>query len=269
MIGDTPLKPEQSSKHNTNKVRQSLIRPKPLKRQYFKTLQQRDTYILEMRYEGYTLDEIGESVGLTRESIRLIVKKKNGPTQQEVLGIRKAKHRSEVMEVIAEEKSPTKNTVTKRLAISQSKLTSILGNKAKSIPGDDKGKKRIYSDEDLLEILKANASLTDQTLSAVKFTELCGEPTIAVFIARFGTWKNACELAGVRSGDGRENYSRRHTNEDMLAFVESYLADPRTSGSAQDYDKWQRQVDGAPSLALLRQRLGKWNDIKQRILKPQ
>jgi hypothetical protein len=119
-----------------------------------------------------------------------------------------------------------------------------------------------------LKILKSNISVTDQPLSAAKFTELCGEPTVAVFIARFGSWKNACELAGVQAGEGRESYSRRHTTEDLLAFVESYLADPRTSGSAQDYDIWQRQVDGAPSLALLRQRLGKWNDIKQKILKP-
>ena len=268
MIGNIRVTREKSSERNTNKVRQSLIRPKPLKREYFKTLQQRDTYILEKRYEGYTLEEIGESVGLTRESIRLIVKKKNGPTQQEVLSIRKAKYRREVMEVITEEISPTKNTITNRLAISQAKLTSILGNKNKSIPGNDKNKTRIYSDGDLLEILKTNASLTEQALSAAKFAQLCGEPTVAVFIARFGSWKNACELAGVRSGEGRESYSRRHTTEDLLAFVESYLADPRTSGSAQGYDKWQRQVDGAPSLALLRQRLGKWNDIKQRILKP-
>jgi len=79
---------EKSSKRNTNKVRQSLIRPKPLNREYFKTLQQRDAYILEMRYEGYTLDEIGESVGLTRESIsvdntfgqdQVVVKAKENP----------------------------------------------------------------------------------------------------------------------------------------------------------------------------------------------
>jgi len=268
LIGNIRVTRENSSERNTNKVRQSLIRPKPLKREYFKTLQQRDTYILEKRYEGYTLEEIGESVGLTRESIRLIVKKKNGPTQQEVLSIRKAKYRREVMEVITEEISPTKNTITNRLAISQAKLTSILGDKTKSIPGNINNKQRIYSDSDLLEILKTNASLTEQALSAAKFAQLCGEPTVAVFIARFGSWKNACELAGVQSGEGRESYSRRHTTEEMLAFVESYLADPRTTGSAQGYDNWQRQVEGAPSLALLRQRLGKWNDIKHKILKP-
>lgn len=70
------------SEHRGNKVRHSLIRPKPLKRERFKTLQQRDAYILEKRYEGYTLEEIGESVGLTRESIRLIVKKRMVPPKK-------------------------------------------------------------------------------------------------------------------------------------------------------------------------------------------
>lgn len=186
------------SEHRGNKVRHSLIRPKPLKRERFKTLQQRDAYILEKRYEGYTLEEIGESVGLTRESIRLIVKKKNGPTQKEVLSIRKAKYRSEVLEVISEETLPTRSSITSRLAISQEKLNAILGNKVKSIPGNEKHKKRIYTDKDLLKILSTIASLTDQKLSAAKFTELCGEPTIAVFLARFGSWKMPVNLREYR-----------------------------------------------------------------------
>jgi len=52
----------------------------------------------------------------------------------------------------------------------------------------------------------------------------------------------------------------------MLGFVASYLADPRTNGSAEGYEKWQRNVDGAPSLSLIRQRLGKWNEIKARLV---
>ena len=53
----------------------------------------------------------------------------------------------------------------------------------------------------------------------------------------------------------------------MLAYIKSYLADPRTNGSAAGYDKWQRKVDGAPRLALIRQRLGQWNALKVQILK--
>jgi hypothetical protein len=53
----------------------------------------------------------------------------------------------------------------------------------------------------------------------------------------------------------------------MLAFIASYLADPRTNGSAVGYDIWQREVEGAPSLTLIRQRIGKWNDIKARLVK--
>ena len=55
----------------------------------------------------------------------------------------------------------------------------------------------------------------------------------------------------------------RHSN---LAIVRRLLADPRTNGSAIGYDVWQRSVVGAPSLALIRQRLGKWNEIKIRLL---
>ena len=78
----------------------------------------------------------------------------------------------------------------------------------------------------------------------------------------------ACEAAGVESGKvARDNYTRAHSEETMLAYIESYLADPRTNGSALGYDIWQRSVEGAPSLGLIRQRMGRWNDIKARILR--
>jgi hypothetical protein len=78
----------------------------------------------------------------------------------------------------------------------------------------------------------------------------------------------ACEAAGVESGKvARDNYTRAHSQETMLAYIESYLADPRTNGSALGYDIWQRGVEGAPSLALIRQRMGRWNDLKARILR--
>ena len=65
----------------------------------------------------------------------------------------------------------------------------------------------------------------------------------------------------------RKSYTRAHSEEDMLAYIASYLADPRTNGSAVGYEHWQRKVSGAPSLSLIRQRIGKWNDIKARLVK--
>jgi hypothetical protein len=102
-------------------------------------------------------------------------------------------------------------------------------------------------------------------LTATYFLKNGGKPTIAVFISRFGSWKNACNLAGVKTGEGRKSYNREHSKLELLAFVEQYLNDAESSGSALGYDKWQRNFPNAPSLALLRQRLGKWNDIKKQL----
>jgi hypothetical protein len=127
--------------------------------------------------------------------------------------------------------------------------------------------KKYFTDEDLLEILRGAKAQVDGPLTSNKYQKLKIAPTVAVFIARFGSWIEACKLAGVESGKAvRDNYTRAHSEEDMLGFVASYLADPRTNGSAEGYEKWQRNVEGAPSLSLIRQRLGKWNEIKARLV---
>jgi hypothetical protein len=127
---------------------------------------------------------------------------------------------------------------------------------------------KIFSNEDLLNILRSAAKQVDGPLTCNKYRKLQIQPTVAVFLGRFGTWNEACAKAGVEHGPTmRKNYTRAHSEEDMLAYIASYLADPRTNGSAIGYEEWQRKVDGAPSLTLIRQRIGKWNDIKARLVK--
>ena len=126
-----------------------------------------------------------------------------------------------------------------------------------------KNEKQLYSDKDLIEILRKYSKKAKGPLTTNRFIELGGEPTIAIFIARFGSWAHACKKAKVKTGQGRPSYTRRHTPEDLVNYVKQYLTSDGTTGSAVDYDVWQRGVDGAPSLALLRQRLGNWNKIKE------
>jgi len=72
-------------------------------------------------------------------------------------------------------------------------------------------------------------------------------------------------LAGKKAGKGRSSYNRMHTKLQLLEFVERYLSENSLNGSAKGYDEWQKNYPFAPSLALLRQRLGKWNDIKKKL----
>ena len=126
-----------------------------------------------------------------------------------------------------------------------------------------KKKKQLYSDRDLILILQKFSKKAKGPLTTNRFLELGGEPTIAVFIARFGSWAEACKRAKVKTGRGRPNYERKHSAEDLLNYVANYLKSDGATGTAVDYDAWQKNVKDAPSLALIRQRLGKWNEIKE------
>lgn len=59
---------------------------------------------------------------------------------------------------------------------------------------------RRYSDEYLLEYLNAHGCIEGTaTTRSVRECELCPDP--ATYRKRFGSWRRACELAGVECGN--------------------------------------------------------------------
>ena len=255
-------------KKSGRKIFPSLVNREPLPSVAFETVEERNRYVVEKRGEGFTLQTIADSLGLTREMIRLIVNAKSGPSAQTVREIRKVKQSAEVRSAAKNMTEPDIDVLADRLHVDPTKVRKLLGSKAKKYPQGRRNFEQEFTNEELISILQKYSKIANGPLSAKKFIDLGGTPTIAIFFARFGSWMKACEAAGIESGKVvRDNYVRAHTEESMLAFIESYLADPRTNGSAAGYDIWQRSVEGAPSLALIRQRMGRWNDIKARILK--
>ena len=76
----------------------------------------------------------------------------------------------------------------------------------------------------MIAILQKYSKIAEGPLSAKKFIDLGGTPTIATFFTRFGSWMKACEAAGVESGKvARDNYTRAHSEETMLAYIEAIL----------------------------------------------
>jgi hypothetical protein len=246
----------------------SLISRKPLSKAIFETVDERNLYVVQMREAGHTLQAIGESLNLTREMIRLIVKANAGPTASTVRVNREAKKQREALDAFKELGTADVETLAAHLDEKPARVRQLLGKQAKRLPKGRMNFEKIFSDEDLLLILRLASEQVDGVLTTNKYRKLKIQPTIAVFLSRFGSWNQACEKAGVKHGSTlRKNYTRAHTEEDMLAYVSSYLADPRTNGTAIGYEQWQRNVEGAPSLSLIRQRIGKWNDIKARLVK--
>jgi hypothetical protein len=233
----------------------------------FATNDERNRYVVRMREAGHTLQAIGDSLGLTREMIRLIVKANSGPSASTVRVNREAKKQKQALDAFRDLGTADVETLAAHLDEKPGRVRQLLGKQAKKLPKGRMNFEKIFSDEDLLTILRLSAEKIGGPLTCNAYRKLGIQPTVAIFIGRFGTWKNACDKAGVTPGRAmRSNYTRAHSEEDMLAFVASYLADPRTNGSADGYEEWQRKVDGAPSLTLIRQRIGKWNDIKARLV---
>ena len=257
-----------TEKKKGKRIFASLVNKKPLPKGSFETIQERNRYVIAKREEGHTLQTIADSLDLTREMIRLIIKANQGPTVNEVRVAREEKKRKEAAAIFKELGTVDVAKIADHMDETPARVRQLLGKKAKNLPNGRMNFEKVFSDEDLLNILRGAATQVDGPLSSNKYQKLKIQPTVAVFIARFGTWSTACEKAGIEHGRAmRDNYKRAHSEEDMLAYIASYLADPRTSGSAQGYEEWQRKVEGAPSLSLIRQRVGKWNDIKARLAK--
>ena len=246
----------------------SLVNREPLPHAIFETIDERNRYVIQMREAGHTLQAIGESLNLTREMIRLIVKANSGPSARTVRVNREAKKKREALAVFKDLGTADVEKLAEHLDEKPARVRQLLGTQAKKLPKGRMNFEKIFSNEDLLNILRSAAEQVDGPLTCNKYRKLQIQPTVAVFLGRFGTWNEACAKAGVEHGPTmRKNYTRAHSEEDMLAYIASYLADPRTNGSAIGYEEWQRKVDGAPSLTLIRQRIGKWNDIKARPVK--
>ena len=250
------------------KIFPSLVNQEPLPKVAFETVDERNRYIVAKRTEGHTLQSIGDSVNLTREMIRLVIKANQGPSASTVRRSREDKKKREAIAVFRDLGTVDVDKLAAHLNEKPTRVRQLLGKQAKRLPKGRQNFEKYFSDQELLSILQFAESQVDGYLSSNKYQKLKIQPTVAVFISRFGSWNEACEKAGVEHGKAfRDNYTRAHSEEDMLGYIASYLADPRTNGSAIGYEEWQRKVEGAPSLSLIRQRIGKWNDIKARLAK--
>ena len=246
----------------------SLVNREPLPTISFKTTEERNRYVVQMREAGHTLQAIGDSLNLTREMIRLITKANEGPSARTVRVNREVKKKAEALAVFKDLGTANVETLAAHLDEKPARVRQLLGKQAKKLPKGRMNFERIFSDEDLLAILRLASERVGGPLTCNAYKKLQIQPTIAIYLSRFGSWNQACEKAGVTHGPTmRKSYTRAHSEEDMLAYIASYLADPRTNGSAVGYEHWQREVAGAPSLSLIRQRIGKWNDIKARLVK--
>ena len=132
------------------------------------------------------------------EAAGLSIKYKQNYTKEELLDIFKAKTK-ELGRVPFYKELPQADTLAKHFG-NWDKVAEVAGMKAID--------KRKYTDEDLLDIVKAKA----KELGRAPFTyEVLQADTIT---KRFGSWAKALEMVGMRT-----KYRRNYTNEELLEII--------------------------------------------------
>ena len=123
-----------------------------------------------------------------------------------------------------------------------------------------------YTDTQLLEALRTKAH--NGHLSGKDYEEqrLPGEPALATFVLRFGSWTNACKQAGLNITQRARSVNRRWSEMDMLNAVRQYAQFAETNGdipTVLGYDAWRRlQTTSLPSFSTLRFQTGRnWLDL--------
>ena len=225
---------------------------------------------------GFTLDRIAAAYGVSRERIRQII---NGQSGWRVSDLRAARTQQTERERAALEaavhdwsmgnQGAPIDEAAEALGVDANVVRTVLGRSARRhdapAPRRSGGPSR-RSDGAVLEDLRRFHAETGKTSSSAfdDWSRAAGVPGRQTAMARSGSWNKALAAAGIRSAPPVRRRRLHETNDLWAALVEAVGSGAAT---AREYDDWARASDGAPSLALLRQRLdSSWSTMYARAL---
>lgn len=246
--------------------------------QAWATVDERDRQIREMRLDGATLHEVGQAFGLTRERVRQIVRKMGGADREQVRAARQAERESQDQQIRTRVYSLVATGLARSVAdiavmadLDEPTVRRVGGKELSALLGTKKGGAVKWSQHDIVNALIV-ASTYEWPLSRTAYQQLVDEgevdgPSSARIEQLYG-WAAACEMAGVESAQrSRTDYQSTWTDDDLWHYARSYVEDHGSTATFQGYDPWRAEhAPAGPSSGVLRQRLGRWNEIRRTIL---
>lgn len=239
---------------------------------------ERDAEIVRRRSMGESLESIGSDFGLTRERVRQIAKAGGCPGRSGMKRLR-AERRQQESQVLRQrclahlDRQPgsTADGLARDLGVPRARILAALGRDGRRLLGLEPRPGIRVSDAGLLGELQLAAELIRGPLTGAAYDRIeraLGLHSRVLMLQRFGTWRDACALAGVTPGEPwRRTYTRRWTREDMVTWVALYLADPSSRGTYAGYDQFARDNEGAPGAQTVRNAIGSWATIKAEALR--
>ena len=135
------------------------------------------------------------------------------------------------------------------------------------------GYQTIWTNDKILQALR-DAAHGEPVLSGGRYADLIAAgtvqgPTLPRVIQVFGSWANACALAGLEIGHTpRDDYARSWSESELVGFMAEFLLETE-SASIESFAKWSNADPNVnrPSAGTIRNQVGQWNDVKSRALR--
>jgi DNA-binding CsgD family transcriptional regulator/ribosome-associated toxin RatA of RatAB toxin-antitoxin module len=244
-------------------------------------LDRRAREIVEMRLDGHTLRDIGARFGVTPERIRQILSHAE-VTQAQVNAVL-SERQAAVMET-----NRARITALFREGAEIADIAAMIGTRAQAVrefigeeaTAADRAARRAeriaakspvepqYSHGDLIAaIVRVSEELGRVPSSGAYQREArrIGLPSLPTVANRFGSWSAAVRAAGMTPVAGRGEYIRRWSADACWRALRRLSAELGSPPTAQQYELLAASNDDLPSLATVRNRLGRWSTIVARL----
>lgn len=225
--------------------------------------------------EGKSISDIASSLGVPTGQVESLLAPRTDDARTETGRLRS--HSADlaterVKAFLCENPGLTLEEVAEATGCSTSFVRRSCPSLARRLTVDGRaGSEKVWSDEQILEVIR-RAATYEYPITVKQFEHLrsIGEiaaPSAPLVYTRFGGWRAACEAAGVESGETlRDSYESRWTDADLLRFAGQFLADESSDGTFGGFEIWLSLDVDRPSAPTMRNRLGRWSDIKRAAL---
>lgn len=232
--------------------------------------------ILEMRMAGFSLQSIANQFDLTRERVRqILLESSHGIAIKDLRRRKKIKVQQDTWDFVTlnweQVKLLTVKELSIKLSVAQSKLRQILSPYQLTFlaANEDNTLEKKFSTLDCIKSLQQAQTysfpLTTKSYSKLIASRDVSGPSLPLLLNRFGSWRDACKIAGVEAGEAaRELYDQQFTNHEILCYIRNFMASQLDgSWSIERYVEWREQhCPEAPSIASVRNRIGNWPQVR-------
>jgi hypothetical protein len=242
---------------------------------------ERNSEIVRLRQQGWTLEEIGRRFSISRERVRQIAQAGGAFAETASAGKRRSRlaeaERAERALIDGFRAGRAVSDLARELGLSRPAADAVVRTSA--TPADRAERKRSnsetrhhsrYTHEDLVRAVESVEQHVGRVPSSQDYRELAGDldlPSLPTVCKRFGTWTEAVRAAGMAPNPApRSNYTRRWTEDACWHALVGLMGELESMPTADQYDVLASARDDLPSLATVHNRLGRWSEVTSTLL---